>query len=508
MYKDHFGLYTSPFGLSPRLQFVFRSTTFEETMAHLIYGIEGGEEIMLITGEIGTGKTLALQNLAEHISSSYAVALINVTQIDFKELLKLLLAELGVTIPTGADRADLLTALKVQLIALGREGRRCLLIVDEAQNLELATLEGVRLLANLGPGDRQVLQIVLSGQPMLRSHVDHPELLQLRQRIRVHYHLVTLTESETHKYIEHRLKVAGADRPIFRSDAVRRIHELSMGIPRLVNIVADRALLSAFVDGAREVVAKHIEDDPSIVRSPVAESRQAKTASLAAEPAPLSPEPLPEDPEHERPDGRSLSGRWLAVAVVAMVIVVGFLAVRLGWLPTAGGDGPTDAEQTPIVAAVVLEDSIGSDIAIVDLVTELTDTVNPESTEMMESGNGMQQEELPEPEPFTADSSGDMLESSTEDIPLESAESRYLVDQPTGIHLHISSFQDLERADHFAEVLSAEGYPTLIKVVTIQGVLWYRVYIGPWADLDAAQAAQQGIHASSLIEWSMIIRLR
>ena len=205
MYLEHFGLYTAPFSLVPHLRFVYLSTAFEETMAHLLYGLEGGEDIILITGEIGSGKTLALHNLASNIKGQYQVVVVNKTQVQFNELIKLVLAEQDIAVPAGADRADLLMALTRHMKALGREGVRLLLIIDEAQNLDAATLEGVRLLTNLGPGENQRIQIIFAGQPGLRKKIDLPELAQVRQRIRVHYHLESLSAKETAAYIDHRI---------------------------------------------------------------------------------------------------------------------------------------------------------------------------------------------------------------------------------------------------------------------------------------------------------------
>ena len=301
MYHEHFGFFTAPFSLSPHLQFLFRSSAFEETMAHLVYGLEGGEDIILITGEIGTGKTLALYNLSQHISKTYRIALINVTQLDFRELLKMLMAELDVQMPAAADRADLLSALKAELVATMRRGQRLLLVIDEAQNLEDATLEGVRLLTNLGPPEEQALQVVLSGQPGLRTKINSPQLAQVRQRIRVHYHLDKLGPKETSEYILHRVKVAGCERNLFRKDAIERVHALSDGIPRLVNMIADRALLAAYVDGDDEVRLHHVEEDTSLARSPAEESIAAAIAAQSSEspPAPMPESEIVAEPEPE-----------------------------------------------------------------------------------------------------------------------------------------------------------------------------------------------------------------
>ena len=289
MYHEYFGFFTSPFSLSPHLQFLFRSSAFQETMAHLVYGLEGGEDIILITGEIGTGKTLALYNLTQHVSRTYQTALINVTQLDFRELLKLLMTDLEVVVPAPADRADLLSALKAELVAIMRRGQRLLLIIDEAQNLDDATLEGVRLLTNLGPPEQQALQVVLSGQPGLRTKINSPHLAQVRQRIRVHYHLEKLGYKETSEYISHRVKVAGCERNLFHKDAIDRIHELSSGIPRLVNVLADRALLAVYVSGDHMVGLEHVEMDETLAKSSPEESISAAIAAQSSESPPESP---------------------------------------------------------------------------------------------------------------------------------------------------------------------------------------------------------------------------
>lgn len=260
MYKTHFGLHTSPFALGTRLRFLFKSGAFEETMAHLVYGLKGGEDIVLITGGIGTGKTMALQNLIANISSLYRVALVNTTKINYKELLKMVLVELDISYPPEADKADLLMILKSTIDSAATENKRVLLIVDEAQNLDIDTLEGLRLLTNLSKTEKQALQLVLVGQPGLLENLDSPELVQLKQRIRVHYHLVTLTANEMKSYIEHRLKIAGCDKKLFSKGAYDKIFKLSKGVPRLVNVIADKSMLKAFVDKSNEVNVKHVED--------------------------------------------------------------------------------------------------------------------------------------------------------------------------------------------------------------------------------------------------------
>lgn len=519
MYQDHFGLYTAPFALSPHLKFVYHSTTFEETMAHLIYGVEGGEEIMLITGEIGTGKTLALKSLGEHISSTYHVALINVTQIDFKELLKLFLSELGVTLVAGADRADLLIALQEHLAGLAREGLRCLLIVDEAQNMDVEILEGVRLLTNMGPADKQVLQVILSGQPGLRSKIDRPELLQLRQRIRVHYHLATLTEKETRAYIDHRLSVAGASRQIFRRDAVARLHALCGGIPRLVNIVADRALLSAYVDGATEVSGRHVEDDDGLVRSPVEETESAERAANAAEDLPLIDHADVEVDEQQDQNGMESKRASLLIVWVLSALAV-LLLVVIGWQFGLfdRGEAPEGTAQNlgsgmePVVQAVPefrdstidssanaapdsvhvsTEDSAMAEVAISSVA--VSDTLDSVTTELTEPDGGLAM--LP-------------VEEDPNPAGVVSIDAQHYVSDYAGLSVHVGSFLEYEGAEILAEQIAALGLDAAFKPVDLDGVTWYRVYAGPYDDLQGAQEGQSLIQSRNISSWMMIVRVR
>jgi len=263
MFRSHFGLKADPFALSPNLKFLYMSKALEETMAHLAYGLEEGEDYILITGAIGTGKTLALHNLMAQISSTFRTVLINVTQLDFRELMKLICSDLKLEIPTRADKADLLAALKAYLQQIRQAGDKLLLIIDEAQNLSVDTLEGVRLLTNLAQPGGQCLQIVLAGQPGLEIKIKQPNLAQLRQRIRIHYCLETLDRQEVESYVTHRLLVAGCQQPLFRPGALDRIYRASGGVPRLVNILGSRALLAAFVDDAKIVEGRHVEIDES-----------------------------------------------------------------------------------------------------------------------------------------------------------------------------------------------------------------------------------------------------
>ena len=362
MYLNHFGLRTDPFPLYPSLKFVYASTAFEEAMAHMAYGLEQNEDIVLITGPIGTGKTLAVQNLLTKVDKLYRTALINVTQVDFPELLKLILSDLGAPVAGRVDRADLVAALKAQVRQAQAAGGRLLVVIDEAQNLSPETLEGVRLLTNLGQADGPALQLILSGQPDLERKVNLPQLAQLRQRIRVHYRLETLTRKELDAYVAHRLRVAGCDRQVFRPKALDLIFAASAGVPRLVNILAGRALLAAFVGGKGGVEAEHVDLQdlpPAVGVMPVAPAATGPATMAppppspaeASRPAPVAAPASPAPPAEatERPPasasavgpappaprigpaspglGRSIRGPQLVLALIAVLIVAAAVAV-------------------------------------------------------------------------------------------------------------------------------------------------------------------------------------
>ncbi len=327
MFREHFGLRADPFSLSPNLKFLYMSKALEETMAHLAYGLEQGEDYILITGAIGTGKTLALHNLMAQVSATFQTALINVTQLDYRELLKMIVREVGLTAPVAADRADLLASFKSYLLKIRLEGRKLLLIIDEAQNLTPETLEGVRLLTNLAQPGEQCLQIVLAGQPGLEQKIRRPDLAQLRQRIRIHYCLETLDRQELEKYVLHRLRIAGCDQQLFKSNALDRIFQASGGVPRLVNILGSRALLSAYVSDSKIVEAKHVEveedervspdlpevameppkpmfarEDPARpARSEAADQVPPVSAPRARQPSGIAPQTPPQPPRQSQP---------------------------------------------------------------------------------------------------------------------------------------------------------------------------------------------------------------
>lgn len=249
MYLDFYGLREAPFSITPDPRFVFLSERHRDALAHLLYGIGqgGGGGFVQLTGEVGTGKTTLCRLLLEQLPGNVRVALVLNPRLTPLELLQSIAEELGIDIEGRRDSLKrLVDALNSYLIDAYARGLRVVLIVDEAQNLSFDALEQIRLLTNLETATQKLLQIILLGQPELREMVAQPELRQLAQRITARYHLLPLNAEETEAYLRHRLGVAGSARFPFTKLAVRRLHQHSGGVPRLVNTIADRALMAGY----------------------------------------------------------------------------------------------------------------------------------------------------------------------------------------------------------------------------------------------------------------------
>ena len=266
MYTAFFGLGEKPFAITPDPRYLFLSERHAEALAHLLYGINESGGFIQLTGEVGTGKTTIVRSLLGQIPKDAEVALILNTRITPAEFLLTICEELRVGVAEG-DRQSvkaLVDALNRHLLDAHSQGRRVVVIVDEAQNLSIEVLEQVRLLTNLETATQKLLQIILIGQPELREVLQRVELRQLAQRITGRYHLSPLTRRETAGYIQHRLRVAGATGEVFSKSAMTEVHRLSRGIPRVINVVSDRALLGAYTQEEHRITAK-------LVRRSVAE---------------------------------------------------------------------------------------------------------------------------------------------------------------------------------------------------------------------------------------------
>ena len=267
MYTSFFGLGEKPFAITPDPRYLFMSERHAEALAHLLYGINEAGGFIQLTGEVGTGKTTVVRSLLERMPGHADVAVILNPQLTPVEFVLTICEELGIFMrdEDASSIKDLVDLLNKRLLEAHAKGRRVVVIVDEAQNLTPETLEQVRLLTNLETASQKLLQIILIGQPELREVLSRVELRQLAQRITGRYHLDPLSRAESASYVNHRLKVAGsATGEIFSATALREVHRLSNGIPRIINVICDRALLGAFTQEQHRI-------GPSLVRAAAGE---------------------------------------------------------------------------------------------------------------------------------------------------------------------------------------------------------------------------------------------
>lgn len=260
MYESFFALKEKPFSLTPNPRFLFLSKTHNEVYAHLIYGIESRAGFVEVTGEVGTGKTTILRTLLSHLDETkYRVAFIFNPKLTAFELLRNINREFGVA-DDGMSSPDLIQALNEFLLAENQAGRTPILVIDEAQNLSGEVLEQIRLLSNLETEEDKLIQVILVGQPELRHHLSDHSLRQLNQRIAVRYQLRPLNQEETTSYILHRLNIAGRpDGNVFSPKALRKVFQCSSGVPRRINLICDRALLTAFSEERGTVSARDVD---------------------------------------------------------------------------------------------------------------------------------------------------------------------------------------------------------------------------------------------------------
>ena len=260
MYLSFYGLREAPFAPTPDPKFLFQSPRHREALAQLIYGVRERKGFIVLTGEIGTGKTTLLRTLLERLDRDTHVAYVHNSALGIEGLLEYILHDWGVK-SVGASHAQRLFELNEFLIDQHRQGLSPVLVIDEAQNLSVETLEAVRLLSNFETTNQKLMQILLVGQPELREKLNVPELRQLKQRIGLRCHIGPLSPEETRLYIRHRLRIAGAtDAGIFTDGAIQRITEYSEGTPRVINIVCDHCLLSGYADCKRRIDAGVVDE--------------------------------------------------------------------------------------------------------------------------------------------------------------------------------------------------------------------------------------------------------
>lgn len=368
MYPKYFGLKEPSFSIAPDPHYLFLSEQHKEALAHLLYGAGESGGFVLLTGEVGTGKTTVCRAFLEQLPEGVEVALILNPAVTVNELLQTICDELRIELPPGESSVkQLVDRLNAYLLDAHAKGRRPVLIIDEAQNLRPRVLEQIRLLTNLETTKHKLLQIFLIGQPELRRMLERDALRQINQRVTARFHLRPFDLKETGEYIRHRIAVAGVDRPLFTAAAIREIHRSSGGVPRLVNILCDRALLGACVTrgtqvtpaivkrAAREVKGESIERPARpVVRPSIAAAAafmlamiagwlvyQGVTPETTGSLADLwsAPETVasgPSDPDPTTPEPGTTETSLLAP------------------LPEEG-DAPTDAPTTPQTAATESE---------------------------------------------------------------------------------------------------------------------------------------------------------
>ncbi len=311
MYLQHFGLSDRPFRIVPSQRYFFVSETHDEGRARILYGIRENRGFIVATGDVGLGKTTVLLSVVSELESEMDVAII-VNPIDsFDQLLHMICEELGVSV-RDTDEATLMAHLNAALMASYAKGRGCVLMLDEAQNLSIEVLEKVRTLSNLQTEDASLLQIVLVGQPELTAKLNDHRLRQLRQRIGVWHEILPLEPDDTADYLLHRLALSGAPDPraIAKPRSCKLIHEYTHGIPRLINQIADTALVVAYGQGSRSIEIAHVHEAAAELRleeefedGPVNAPRRARTARSA------------------RTGSRKVP-RWLVAVLLGIVVVL------------------------------------------------------------------------------------------------------------------------------------------------------------------------------------------
>jgi general secretion pathway protein A len=284
MYYDFFGFREPPFSIAPDPRYLYLSERHKEALAHLMYGVKGQGGFIVITGEVGTGKTTISRCFIENAPDHADIALILNPRLSARELLSAICDELEISHDIGASIKVLVDLINRDLLKAHAAGRHKVLMIDEAQNLSADVLEQLRLLTNLETAEKKLLQIVLLGQPELQQILALPELRQLNQRVTARYHLNAINKDELPAYLRYRLNVAGVRGDIFSPAAIQKLYRESQGIPRLINLISDRALLGAYAEGEHEITTAHIRQAAKEMNGHLAGSRQMVTGKSSGRP--------------------------------------------------------------------------------------------------------------------------------------------------------------------------------------------------------------------------------
>jgi type II secretory pathway predicted ATPase ExeA/cell division protein FtsN len=482
---------------------------------------------------------MAVQSFLSHLGDRYVSALVTNTSVDAKELLKLILEDLDLPVAPSSDKSDLLIAFKQMLIEAGRQGKRVIIVIDEAQNLAREVLEEIRLLTNLGQGEEQPVQIVLVGQPELELAVERPDLAQLRQRIRVHYKLAPLTRRELEEYVNHRMRVAGGSEGTFSRAALDRVYSLSGGVPRVVNTLCGDGLLSAYVAGRRTVEVGDIgrdaaggsaSDAPAVGRveaaQPAAPQRPLLRDAEMATRRESTPQVAPTEPSvradgAERAPGaagrrpRPRLGLIIPVAVLAgivgMLVATGQMSALVAKVRGPAEDvletPPPAVVQVPAAPAVadsavtVAADStvrVATDttVAISGAIEEKSAVPGARAEAVAPGGNGSPSPEIVQSRtPAATKVVAPVAEKATDGA-------------STGDwYIHISSFRTPEHAQAVASEFNGKGQVASVREQLVNDVVWYRVYLGPLGTHDEAVRRANGLREAGAITYYKVLRL-